>query len=36
MQRIEIARQAIREDLSSLIQQGHALSGYHSNSSARP
>jgi hypothetical protein len=36
MQRIEIARQAIREDLSSLIHQGHALSGYHSNSSARP
>jgi hypothetical protein len=36
MRRIEIAREAIREDLSSLIQQGHALSGYHSNSSARP
>jgi hypothetical protein len=36
MQRMEIARQAIHEDLRSLIQQGHALSGYHSNSSARP
>jgi hypothetical protein len=36
MHRIEIARQAMREDLRSLIAQGHALSGYRSNSSARP
>lgn len=36
MQRIEMARQTIREDLRALIAQGHALSGYRSNSSVRP